>query len=291
MDDAAAPAAFLEEHQEGNMHAADDMFYSPAEKENLLRIQQEFGDLFPVGSVFPTQSHLIATLHQKAATFGFFIVDLGMAAYCSETTSRDAANSKKLHARQQTAQENGRPYIPRKSARSKFGCEFKVNVCPAALKTGSAEVRISRVQFMHGKGCKPSGEQIKAAWTVGGHASRHVARTQQNLKLHIIVQLLASNQKPNACMMRGLLCDMLTKDFDVSSKFINNVKTRVKMKLMNGDFDLLLAEGTVSAGDAEFILSPSDNLPAEYLSIAEEIANDGLKETLSDPGSMCLVVQ
>ena len=92
-------------------------------------------------------------------------------------------------------------------------------------------------------------------------------------------------------MMRGLLCDMLPKDFDVSSKFINNVKTRVKMKLMNGDFDLLLAEGTVSAGDAEFILSPSDNLPAEYLSIAEEIANDGLKETLSDPGSMCLVVQ
>ena len=196
MDDAAAPAAFLEEHQEGNMHAADDMFYSPAEKENLLRIQQEFGDLFPVGSVFPTRSHLIATLRQKAATFGFFIVDLGMAAYCSETTSRDAANSKKLHARQQTAQENGRPYIPRKSARSKCGCEFKVNFCPAALKTGSAEVRISRVQFMHGKGCKPSGEQFKAAWTVGGHASRHVARTQ-NLKMHTIVQLLVSNQKPN----------------------------------------------------------------------------------------------
>ena len=119
MDDVAAPAAFLEEHQEGNMHAADDMFYSPVEKENILRIQQqEFGDLFPVGSVFPTRSHLIATLRQKAATFGFFIVDLGMAAYSSETTSRDAANAKKLHARQQTAQGIGRPFIPRKSARS-----------------------------------------------------------------------------------------------------------------------------------------------------------------------------
>jgi hypothetical protein len=56
---------------------------------------------------------------------------------------------------------------------------------------------------------------------------------KQNLKLHTIVQLLASKQKPNACMMRGLLCNMLPKDFNVSSKFINNVKTKVKLKLMN----------------------------------------------------------
>ncbi|KAI2489562.1 hypothetical protein MHU86_25031 [Fragilaria crotonensis] len=151
-------------------------------------------------------------------------------------------------------------------------------------------VRISHVQFMHGKGCKPSGEQFKAAWTSGGHASRHLARTQ-NLKLHTIVQLLASEQKPSARMMRGLLRDMLPKDFDVSSKFINNVKTKVKLKLMNGDFDLLLSEGRVSEGDVEFILSPSDNLPPEYLSVAQDIANETLKEALSDPGSMCLVVQ
>ncbi len=63
------------------------------------------------------------------------------------------------------------------------------------------------------------------------------------------------------------------------------------MKLMNGDFDLLLAKGTVAEGDFQFILCPSDNLPPEYLSIAQEIANDTLKEALSDPGSMCLVVQ
>ncbi len=35
----------------------------------------------------------------------------------------------------------------------------------------------------------------------------------------------------------------------------------------------------------------SDNLPPEYLSTAQEIANDTLKEALSDPGSMCLVVR
>ena len=63
------------------------------------------------------------------------------------------------------------------------------------------------------------------------------------------------------------------------------------MKLMNGDFDLLLAEGTVAEGDVQLILCPSDNLPPECLSIAQEIANDTLKEALSDPGSMCLVVQ
>ncbi|KAI2490150.1 hypothetical protein MHU86_6209 [Fragilaria crotonensis] len=84
-------------------------------------------------------------------------------------------------------------------------------------------------------------------------------------------------------MMRGLLRDMLPKDFGVSSKFINNVKTKVKLKLMNGDFDLLLSEGRVSEGDVEFILSPSDNLPPEYLSVAQDIANETLKEALSDP--------
>ena len=40
----------------------------------------------------------------------------------------------------------------------------------------------------------------------------------------------------------------------------------------------------------EFILSPNDNLPPEYyLSalLAQEVANETLKEALSDPGSMC----
>lgn len=228
-------------------------------------------------------------MRQKAATFGFFIVDHGMAVCCSETTSRNTTNTRRQQARELLAQENGKLYRPRKCARSKCGCEFKVNFT-AMNKGTSEEVRITKVQFMHGKGCKPSGEQFKAAWTTGGHAPRHVARTQ-NLKLYTIVQLLASQQKPSARMMRGLLCDMLPKDFNISSKFIHNVKTKVKFKLMNGDFDLLLAEGTASDGDAEFILNPSDNLPAEYLSIAQEIANDTLKQALSDPGSMCLVVQ
>ena len=44
----------------------------------------------------------------------------------------------------------------------------------------------------------------------------------------------------------------------------------------------------------EFILSPNDNLPPEYYlsALAQEAANETLKEALSDPGgSMCLVVQ
>ncbi|KAI2503990.1 hypothetical protein MHU86_10487 [Fragilaria crotonensis] len=275
------------EEEDESMYTADDMFYSPAEKENLLHIKREFDGEFAVEDVFSTRRHLIDAMRHKAKTFGFFIVDRGMSASCSETTSREATNVRRQHARQLLAEGEGKMYIPRKCARSKCGCEFKVNF--TAVK-GSEEVRITKVQFMHGKGCKPSGEQFKAAWTTGGHASRHLAR-KQNLKLHTIVQLLASKQKPSARMMRGLLCDMLPKDFNVSSKFINNVKTKVKLKLMNGEFDLLLAEGTVSEGDAEFILSPSDNLPPQYMSVAQEIANDTLKEALSDPGSKCLVVQ
>jgi hypothetical protein len=213
MDNTATAA----EEEEESMYTANDMFYSPAEKENLLHIQKEFDGEFPVGTVFSTRSHLIAAMRQKATKFGFFVIDLGMATCCSETTSRDAANAKKQHARQLVSQENGKAYIPRKIAKSKCRCEFKVNF--TAIMKGSEEVRISKAQFMHGKGCKPSGEQFKAARTIGGHASKHLARTQ-NLKLHTIVQLLASKQRPSACMMRGLLCDMLPKDFDVTSKQI-----------------------------------------------------------------------
>jgi hypothetical protein len=89
---------------------------------------------------------------------------------------------------------------------------------------------------MHGKGCMPSGEQFKAAWTTGGHASMCLA-CSQNLKLHTRVQLLACEQWPIAQMMRGLLCEMLPKDFNVFSKSINSVKIKFKMNLMNGDFD------------------------------------------------------
>jgi hypothetical protein len=65
-------------------------------------------------------------------------------------------------------------------------------------------------------------------------------------------------------MMKGLIFDLLPKGFDVSSKFVDNVRTKVNLKVMNGDFDLLCLEGTISAKDAEFILSPSsENLPPE----------------------------
>jgi hypothetical protein len=37
----------------------------------------------------------VAAMRQKATKFGFFVIDRGMAACCSETTSRDAANAKK----------------------------------------------------------------------------------------------------------------------------------------------------------------------------------------------------
>ena len=60
---------------------------------------------------------------------------------------------------------------------------------------------------------------------------------------------------------------------------------------MNGNLDFLLTKGRVAEGDVEFIFCPSDNLPPGYQSIAQETANDTLKEALSDPGSMCLVVQ
>ena len=282
MDNTTTAAAEAE-----SVYTANDIFYSPAEQENLLIIKKEFDVEFPVDAVFSTRRHLVDAMRQKAVTFGFFIVDRGMAACCSETTSRDSINTKRQHAREVLAQENGKTYVPRKCARTKCGCEFKVNF--NTIK-GSEEVRITKVQFMHGKGCKPSGEQFKAAWTTGGHALRHVARAQ-NLKLHTIVQLLASEQRPSSRMLRGLLLEMLPNDFNISSKFLNNVKTKVKLKLMNGDFDLLLTDGTVSEGDVEFILSPNDNLPPEYLSVAQEVANETLKEALSDPGSMCLVVQ
>ena len=81
-----------------------------------------------------------------------------------------------------------------------------------------------------------------------------------------------------------MLQDMLPKDFDVSSKFIKNVKAKVRAKLSNCNFDVLLSQGTLSSEEADFILHP--DLPAEYLSIAE-----GIKEALSDRGNMCLVVQ
>ncbi|KAI2495315.1 hypothetical protein MHU86_19214 [Fragilaria crotonensis] len=181
MDQTTAPDVAEDE----NMHNANDLFYSPAEQVNLFLIQKEFDGEFPVGTLFSTQRHLIDAMREKATKFGFFIIDRGMAACCSETTSRDTTNTRRQQARKLLAQENGKMYVPRKCPKSKCGCEFKVNF--VGMK-GSKEVRISKVHFMHGRGCKPSGEQFKAEWTTGGHASRHLA-CSQNLKLHTIVQL------------------------------------------------------------------------------------------------------
>ncbi len=79
-----------------------------------------------------------------------------------------------------------------------------------------------------------------------------------------------------------------TRGFDVSSKFINNMKAKVRAKISDGEFDTILSQGTVSNEEADFILG--DDLRPEYLSIAEEIASDTLKDALSDPGTKCLVV-
>jgi hypothetical protein len=66
-------ATAQEDHE--SMHTADDMFYSPEEKENLLHIRREFDGEFAVEDVFSTRRHLIDAMRHKAATFGFFIVD------------------------------------------------------------------------------------------------------------------------------------------------------------------------------------------------------------------------
>jgi hypothetical protein len=127
---------------------------------------------------------------------------------------------------------------------------------------------------------KDSREQFKAAWTTGaGHASRHLVH-KQNLKLYTIAHLLDSKQRPSDRMMRGLLYNMLPNNVDLSSQCIHNVKTKFKLKLMNGNLDFLLTKGRVAEGDVEFIFCPSDNLPPGYQSIAQETANDTLKEAL-----------
>ena len=117
MDNTAAA-----EEEEQSMFTANEMFYSPAEKENLLHIQKEFDGEFPVGTVFSTRSHLIAAMRQKATKFGFFVIDRGMAACCSETTSRDAANAKKT-----ACQAIGFPG-KWESLHTKKICEVKVRV-------------------------------------------------------------------------------------------------------------------------------------------------------------------
>jgi hypothetical protein len=267
-------------------HNANDLFYSDAETENLLHIKNEFEKEFPVGTMFPARRQLIDAMRKKASQFGFFVIDRGFSVLCFETTARDMENNRRQKACEELSRENGKIYVPRKVAKSKCGCEFKASFVQKRGTTQD-EFRISKVQYMHGKGCRPSGEQYKAAWRSGGHASKHIARTK-NLKLHTIVQLLASGQKPSTKTMRAMLCDMLPKGFDVSSKFINNMKAKVRAKISDGEFDTLLSQGTVSNEEADFILG--DDLPPEYLSIAEEIASDTLKDALSDPGTKCLVV-
>ena len=179
-------------------HNTNDLFYSAAEMENLLHIKSEFEREFPVGTVFTTRRQLIDAMREKVSKFGFFVIDRGFSVLCFETTARDIENERRQKVREELSRENGKMYVPRKVAKSKCGCEFKAAFSPTK---GSEQEKfmISKVQYMHGKGCKPSGEQYKAAWRSGGHASKHVARTK-NLKLHTIVQLLASDQKPSAKM-------------------------------------------------------------------------------------------
>lgn len=175
-------------------HNANDLFYSDAETENLLHIKNEFEKEFPVGTLFPTRRQLIHAMRKNASQFGFFVIDRGFSVLCFETTARDMENNRRQKAREELSRENGKIYVPRKVAKSKCGCEFKASFVQKRGTTQD-EFRISKVQYMHGKGCRPSGEQYKAAWRSGGHASKYVARTK-NLKLHTIVQLLASGQKP-----------------------------------------------------------------------------------------------
>ncbi|KAI2503039.1 hypothetical protein MHU86_11387 [Fragilaria crotonensis] len=95
--------------QEECTSTATDIFYSQAEKENLHLIKKEFDGEFPVGAVFATRRDLIDAMRQKATKFGFFIVDRGMAACCSETTSRDAQDARKQLGRNWLLREMEKP--------------------------------------------------------------------------------------------------------------------------------------------------------------------------------------
>lgn len=133
---------------------------------------------------------------EQATKFGFGCL------YFSETTSRDAQDARKSkHRNWVLAHENGKICLVQKSARSKCGYEFKINL----IGMKGRELRgvgISHVQLMHGKGCKPSGRGtiegcMDVQWTSIEASGLH---SESSKAAHHCVQ-----QMPSARMIWALL--------------------------------------------------------------------------------------
>jgi hypothetical protein len=262
--------------------------YSDEDKAKLQKIAMDANNIFQPGQskIWASKEDLSKAVKAFAAANGFTVGLRGSGFFCSRS---EESNSHKKRREQNDAP----PHKKRKSNSRRCGCIFVVRYSCASPTVPDAPAGSLRVTegscFQHSNGCLPGTHQLRCGNITSGHYTKLVLNDG---KVQVLFDLMRhTDQTVNAKIIRDILRSIVPEGVPISSAFICNLRSKIRMTIRHGDEkggrDLVgksLIEFVESPPTPETELQSLDNLPAHYIDEASRDVRSVLRQALKETG-------
>lgn len=204
-------------------------FYTKDEEDDLQRINDYCRNVIPTGkgsthydNALELKNHIQQVAGDK---FGFKVSIQGS---CIECLNADAPAHEDKRTKKR--KQNLPAISQRDTKKRRMGCTYKVNFTPAiSSKTrvkDDKSVRVSKANFLHSDGCRPSSQQLLRQHVVSG------TFTRKNVSQHSIgalLNMMRYQDHVDSKTIRNILKEILPEEQKVDAALIANVRSRAKI--------------------------------------------------------------
>ena len=261
--------------------------YTQEEEDHLQSINDYCWEVLPIGTIFKKpldlKNHVQKVIGDK---FGFVVSLKGS---CIECLNADAPahEEKRTMKRQQNVPEISQ----RKIKKRRLGCKFKINFAPALpgkdRDKDDKSVRITKAEYLHSNGCRPSSQQLSKHHVVSGTFTR---KNVSHKSIESLLNMMRYSDHVEAKTIRNILKEILPEEQKVDAALIANVRARAKLMLSQMEKDEYgkLKHSTITTEDADKLIGESiddatnNRLCGKELNDTIGLATQELKIMLSD---------
>jgi hypothetical protein len=270
--------------------------YSDEQTKVLDAMEAEARRLFPPSSTvyYENIETLKSAVQQWSNAKGAQICHDSHNLECKRATASPRYEIAKLKAR---IKNNTPVEKQRDSNTMRCGCEFVIRFAvatPPAIKRGAApkgSVRITEgSSYRHTKGCFPSQSQL----IVDKKSSGSYQDMVKHDALKDIMAVLKPGRPVSCSLLREMMRPLYPSTYSTTAQDVWNMRLKVKKLLFTAESSTIDTSQGISNATAEYLLPPRDGevvsgdnefvsldeLPAEFLPVASELATEILKVAL-----------
>ncbi|KAG7363780.1 hypothetical protein IV203_027141 [Nitzschia inconspicua] len=208
--------------------------YTPEQLAVIESIAEEASSMFYIGATYQSSIELRDLVRKFAHEKGFSVTTSGTRFSCSRCAEAPCYRTKRLKKQQQIAPEKRR-----KRNTTRVGCSFRISFTHFNRNEKKADqpIRINASTcYRHTNGCFPSSSQLSIEKRKAGAVAAAVAADESVLKQ--ILTVMATEKTIPADMLRRLVRPLYPPDTSLDSKFLCNIRLKIKRMLAKGDIDL-----------------------------------------------------